>query len=149
MSAARWFSAFFTPLSAIPIALVMAAQNQAAPIAASSGRTPPKDGMLKKRAWLAVSRTAAAYTNARDVTAHTNASDIAWPVGRSRAVDMSWSSRVNPPMSAWLRAMNAWNGVEYNEKTRAHTPRSALSTDHTSADIYCDRRGDAILYTDV
>ncbi len=31
--------------------------------------------------------------------------------------------------------MNAWKGVEYNEKTRAQMPSTALSTDHTRADM--------------
>ncbi len=33
--------------------------------------------------------------------------------------------------------MNAWKGVEYNEKTRAQMPSTALSTDHTREDIEC------------
>lgn len=116
--------------------LTIAAQNHAIPNTASSGRMPA-EGMLKNRVWFEVSKSEATYTKNRADTAHTNASDIAWPMSRSRAADMSCIIRLNPEIIAWLRAMNAWKGVEYNEKTRAQVPSTALSTDHTREDIEC------------
>ena len=44
--------------------------------------------------------------------------------------------------------MKAWNGVEYNEKTRAQAPSSVLSTDHTRADI-ATAVGAGVIYSDV
>ena len=69
------------------------------------------------------------------MVAHTNASDTAWLISRPRAVDITCSIRVNAAIIEWLRAMKAWNGVEYSDNTIAQRPRSALSTDQTRADI--------------
>ena len=59
-----------------------------------------------------VSSSAATYTSSSADTAHTNASAIAWPMGRSRATATSCSRRVHPAIMEWLRAMKAWKGVE-------------------------------------